>query len=81
MGQKFREGAVGEEVVSGATSPALKMEEGKPHAKERGWALDARKGREMETPGGNSPGDTSMLAQGPTLGLHAAERRGKCVMF
>lgn len=57
------------------------MEEGKPHAKERGWALDAGKGQEMETPGGNSPGDTSMLAQGPTLGLHAAERRGKCVMF
>lgn len=72
---------MGEEVVSGATSPDLKMEEGKPHAKEPGWALDAGKGREMETPGGNSPGDTSMLAQGPTLGLHAAERRGKCVMF
>lgn len=57
------------------------MEEGKPHAKEPGWALDARKGREMETPGGKSPADILMLAQGPTLGSQAAERRGKCVMF
>lgn len=57
------------------------MEEGKPHAKERGWALDARKGREMETPGGKSPADILMLAQGPTLGSQATERRGKCVMF
>lgn len=80
-GEKFREGAVGEDVVSGATLSVLEMEEGRPHAKERGRALDARKGQEMETLEGNSPADSLASAQGPTVGSRPADQRGKCVVF
>lgn len=62
MGDTFREGAVGEEATLGATPLVLKMEEGRPHAEERGWSLDTGKGQEMETLEGNSPADTLMLA-------------------